>query len=141
MRRIVILALLGLSFFVFSTQARAELPDYKSWPNTFSTVLDIELHIESGQKDVVLENVTMYFNTVNAKEASQVVADIVMTLNDMLQHLVQHVIIIGKENDEISFLANLYKEAGGELHLVASKTFSMSEETFYHEMLLDRNIQ
>ena len=141
MRRIIILALLGLSFFIFSTQARAELPDYQSWPNTFSTILDIELHLEPDQKDIVPAKITMYFNTVNAKEASQIVADIVMTLNDTLHRLVQHVIISGKENNEISFLANLYKEAGGELYLIASKTFSMGEEIFYHEMLLDRNIQ
>ena len=141
MRRTIILALLGLSFFVFSAQARAELPDYKNWPNTFSTVLDIELHVEPDQKGVVSAHITMYFNTVHAKEASQIVADIVMTLNDMPRHLVQHVVILGKENSKISFLASLYTEATGGLHLIASKVLSMSEETFYHEMLIDRNIQ
>jgi hypothetical protein len=80
----------------------------------------------------------MYFNNELPREASQIVADFSMKLDDETHRFVQYVVVEEKDAkaDKVTFKVELYQADNNEMVFRGAMPLVMNTKEFYRNMLL-----
>ncbi|TSC61937.1 MAG: hypothetical protein G01um101448_414 [Parcubacteria group bacterium Gr01-1014_48] len=131
--RVLALFTLVIGFVSFAQAQNETLPDYTNWPHSFSAAMKIKF--QGADVEAI---VTMYFNNTVPKEASQIISDLLLKLEDGVQHFVQYVVIQKKDTGTgfVNFNAELYRANADKMLLLGARNFTLPMNEFYDSIML-----